>query len=215
MGIQMRRTTFTKDENNNCFFNCIKQSYDNFANIGTLNPISSIGLIQKEEKICQTKTKRKLQHSTATSLKRMNSRATVVFKTKEQFLKSMLRTMASRIHSSLWTTVTQSWALAVWRSKISLRWWSKARWKRLSPKTSSDSAETISRSVSTLNLYSCALTFAISPSTIISTLSIRKAMNLRRSRICSMNGRQKMRTRKLEPLSEQTQTDDDGRYRQV
>jgi hypothetical protein len=40
-------------------------------------------------------------------------------------------------------------------------------------------------------------------------------MNLRRSRICSMNGRQKMRTRKLEPLSEQTQTDDDGRYRQV
>lgn len=84
----MRRTTFTKDENNNCFFNCIKQSYDNFANIGTLNPISSIGLIQKEEKICQTKTKRKLQHSTATSLKRMNSRATVVFKTKEQFLKS-------------------------------------------------------------------------------------------------------------------------------
>lgn len=35
MGIQMRRTTFTKDENNNCFFNCIKQSYDNFANIGT------------------------------------------------------------------------------------------------------------------------------------------------------------------------------------
>lgn len=40
MGIQMRRTTFTKDENNNCFFNCIKQSYDNFANIGTLNPIS-------------------------------------------------------------------------------------------------------------------------------------------------------------------------------
>lgn len=135
----MRRTTFTKDENNNCFFNCIKQSYDNFANIGTLNPISSIGLIQKEEKICQTKTKRKLQHSTATSLKRMNSRATVVFKTKEQFLKSMQRTMASRIHSSLWTTVTQSWALAVWRSKISLRWWSKARWKRLSPKTSSDS----------------------------------------------------------------------------
>ena len=40
----MRRTTFTKDENNNCFFNCIKQSYDNFANIGKSVIIESLGI---------------------------------------------------------------------------------------------------------------------------------------------------------------------------